>query len=222
MKPIFLINCKAYEQGIGRNALKIAKAAEKVAKEEKVDIIVSVQPTDIRMISNVVNIPVFAQHVDPVMPGSRTGHVLPESVKDAGAKGTLISHAERRLTMGTIKETISRCKEIGLTTVVCAPNVGDAKKITAMKPDYVAYEDPVLIGSGKSISQMKPDSVREFVKEVKKINRNVVPLCGAGVSTGDDAESSLKLGTSGVLVASAVVKAKNVYAATKAIAKGLK
>ncbi|MBN2042790.1 MAG: triose-phosphate isomerase [Candidatus Aenigmarchaeota archaeon] len=222
MKPVFLINCKAYEQGIGDNAVKIAKAAERVAREEKIDIIISVQPADIRMVSETVKIPVFAQHVDPVAPGSHTGHVLPESVKGAGAKGSLISHAERRLDFKTIENTIKRCKEIGLVTVVCAPNVKYAKKITSFGPDYVAYEDPVLIGSGKSISQTKPDSVKRFVKEVKKINPKTIPLCGAGVSTGKDAESSLKLGTSGVLVASAVVKADDPYRVIKEIAGGLR
>jgi triosephosphate isomerase len=36
-------------------------------------------------------------------------------------------------------------------------------------------------------------------------------LCGAGISHGDDVTAALKLGTQGVLVASAVVKAKNQY-----------
>jgi len=43
---------------------------------------------------------------------------------------------------------------------------------------------------------------------VRKVNPDVVVLCGAGISSGDDVEAALKLGTKGVLLASGVVKAK--------------
>ncbi len=220
MKPVFLINCKAYEQGTGKNALKVAKAAERVAKERGVRIIISVQPTDIFRVSEAVKMPVYAEHIDPEKPGSVTGHIPPESAKKAGAKGTLISHAERRLDMKTIEKTIERCRETGLTTVVCAPDTDDALRIAEMGPDYVAYEDPGLIGTGRSISQAKPESVRRFAEGVRRVNPKAVPLCGAGVSASRDVESALKLGTEGVLVASAVVKAKDPYKAIKEIAGG--
>ena len=34
-------------------------------------------------------------------------------------------------------------------------------------------------------------------------------LCGAGITTGIDAEAALELGADGVLIASGIVKAKN-------------
>jgi triosephosphate isomerase len=46
---------------------------------------------------------------------------------------------------------------------------------------------------------------------VRRVNPKVVILCGAGISHGDDVAAALKLGTQGVLVASAVVKAKDQY-----------
>jgi len=46
---------------------------------------------------------------------------------------------------------------------------------------------------------------------VKEINSDVVVLCGAGISKGEDVHAALKLGTKGVLVASAIVKAKDPY-----------
>ena len=77
------------------------------------------------------------------------------------------------------------------------------------EPDFIAFEVPELIGSGRPISKEQPGSVKKFVKAIKGITRRSVPLCGAGISTGDDVRAALGLGTRGVLVASAVVKAKN-------------
>ena len=44
---------------------------------------------------------------------------------------------------------------------------------------------------------------------MKKINSNVAPLCGAGITNSGDVQKALELGTKGILVASGVVKAKN-------------
>jgi triosephosphate isomerase len=46
---------------------------------------------------------------------------------------------------------------------------------------------------------------------VKKVNRDVVVLCGAGITKGEDVTAALRLGTEGVLVASGIVKAKDPY-----------
>ena len=41
------------------------------------------------------------------------------------------------------------------------------------------------------------------------MNPDVVTLCGAGITKGEDVSAALKLGTKGVLVASGIVKAKD-------------
>jgi triosephosphate isomerase len=46
---------------------------------------------------------------------------------------------------------------------------------------------------------------------VKRVNRDVVVLCGAGITSGEDVAAAIKLGTQGVLVASGIVKAKDPY-----------
>ena len=84
-----------------------------------------------------------------------------------------------------------------------------ARKVAKMKPDFIAFEVPELIGTGKPISKERPESVKEFVGAVKEVSKHTVPLCGAGISTGEDVRAALGLGTEGVLVASAVVKAEN-------------
>ena len=42
------------------------------------------------------------------------------------------------------------------------------------------------------------------VDKIRKVNKNVVILCGAGIGTGEDVASAIKLGAQGVLLASAV------------------
>jgi len=49
--------------------------------------------------------------------------------------------------------------------------------------------------------------VTNTVESVRKINSDVVILCGAGITNGEDVSAALKLGTEGVLVASGIVKA---------------
>ena len=45
---------------------------------------VAPQAVDIAKIAQAVEIPVFAQHIDPIKPGSSTGHILADAVKEAG------------------------------------------------------------------------------------------------------------------------------------------
>ena len=66
--PLILVNFKTYLQSSGKKALELAKICEKVSKETGVCIAVAVQAIDIRMIASSVNIPVFAQHIDPIKP----------------------------------------------------------------------------------------------------------------------------------------------------------
>ena len=93
--PIILVNFKTYSEATGKKAVKLSKIAEEVGQQTAVNISVAPQLADIASVSEAVSIPVFCQHIDPISPGSSTGHVLLESVKEAGAIGTLVNHSER-------------------------------------------------------------------------------------------------------------------------------
>jgi len=211
--PIILVNFKTYAEATGRNALNLAKTAEKINQETGVSVGIAPQYVDIVPIVQAVSIPVFAQHIDPVTHGSFTGHVLPEAVKEAGAVGTLINHSERRLKLADIDAAITRAQEIGLVTVVCSNNSAVSAAVAALKPNMVAVEPPELIGTGIPVSKAKPEIVSSTVDLVKRVNPEVIILCGAGITTGEDVAAALKLGTEGVLVASGIVKAKDPYKA---------
>lgn len=207
--PLILVNFKTYAEATGKNALKLAKVAEEASLKTGICIGVAPQYTDIAPVAKEVSIPIFAQHIDSIEPGSFTGHILPEAVKEAGAIGTLINHSERKLKLAEIDATIVRAREVRLTSVVCTNNAAVSVAVAALKPEILAVEPPELIGTGISVSKAKPEVVTDTVERVKKVNPNVIVLCGAGITKGEDVAAALRLGTRGVLLASGVVKAKD-------------
>ena len=205
--PLILINFKCFVSG--NKALNLARICDQVSKNYKVSIAVAPQFTDIATIAKIVKIPVFSQHLDSVEKGAFTGHVSAEALKEAGAKGVIINHSEKKLPIEEIEKCVAIAKKYKLITVCCTDSLEEGKMIVELKPDFIAYEDPILIGTGKAISMVKPDSVKEFVEVVRSLEPKVKVLCGAGISKGEDVARALELGTVGVLVASSIIKAEN-------------
>jgi triosephosphate isomerase len=220
--PVVIVNFKTYLESTGKKALELAKSAEKASKETGVCIVVAPQFVDIARIAESVEIPVFAQHIDPIKPGNSTGHILADAVKEAGAVGTLINHAERQLKLSEIEANIGLAREKGLISCVCANNPNTSAAVAAMKPDVVSFEPPELIGTGIAVSKAQPQVVTNTVSLVRQVNPNATILCGAGVSQAEDVSVALKLGTQGVLVASGIVKAKDPYSILRAFADATK
>lgn len=206
--PLILVNLKTYIEGTGEKALKLAKKAMEISSKTGVCIGLAPQYTDIPRLTSATSLPIFAQHVDPIEPGSFTGHVLPEALIEAGAVGTLINHSEKRLKLAEIDAAIRRCKKLGLVPVVCTNNSSVSASAAAMSPNFIAIEPPELIGTGIPVSKAKPEVITETVESVMKVDSKVTILCGAGITKGDDVAAALKLGAKGVLVASGIVKAQ--------------
>jgi len=211
VKPILAINFKAYPTAFGSKGLSIAKAANKVFKEfgGNVEIIVAPPATEIRRFKDEVEVKVFAQHADPYDLGARTGWLPLEIIKDAGADGVIVNHSEHRLRLDEINLLVRKAKKLGLTTLVCAdvPETGAA--VAVLRPDMIAVEPPELIGTGIAVSKAKPEVVTNSVSLIRKVNSDVIILTGAGISSSDDVAAAIRLGTAGVLVASAIMKAKD-------------
>jgi triosephosphate isomerase len=216
--PMIIVNFKTYLESTGKKAVDLAVKAEKVSKETGVTIAVAPQLVDLAEIAQTVEIPVFAQHIDAIKPGSCTGHVLAEAIKEAGASGTLINHSENQLKLADIETIIALTREKGLISCVCANNPNVSVAIAALKPDIVSIEPPELIGTGIAVSKAKPEIVADTVVRVHHINPGMPILCGAGISQAEDVSVALKLGTRGVLVASGIIKAKDPYSILHAFA----
>ncbi len=205
--PTIIVNLKAYPQALGEDSVKVSKDMVEAGEEKEIGVGVSPQYASLYRVTSKVEVPVFAQHVDPIEPGRGTGALLPEAAEKAGVVGSLVNHSEKQLEMETIQKIVNRLDETGLTSIVCAEDVETAGKVAEFSPDIVAVEPPELIGSGRSVSQVKPDVIEETVEEVHGVNSDVDVLCGAGVSTAEDVKIALELGAKGILIASAVVKA---------------
>ncbi len=198
-KPIVVINFKTYVEG--KSAVELAKKIEKFDK----NIIVGIAPTDIYRVASTTKLAVFAEHVDSFQKGRATGFILPEAVKANGAKGVFLNHSEHKISFNELTEAVKRCKKLGLEVLIFASSLAEAKKVKGLKPDYLAYEPPELVGGNISVSTAKPEMIKKISKELGKSF-----LVGAGVKNKNDVDIAMELGASGIAVASAITTAKDV------------
>lgn len=219
--PTIVLNVKTYAEATAENALEIAKIMEKISEETGVSMAIAVQATDIYYCRHHVSIPIFAQHIDAIQPGSHTGWTLPLAVKQAGAVGTLINHSEHRLSLADIESCIKKAKELSLEQIVCTNNIETSQAAAVFSPTFIAVEPPELIGGDISVTTADPDIVSGSVKAVHSINKSIFVLCGAGVKNGKDVATSIELGAQGVLLASGVVKAKDKEHVLRDLASGI-
>ena len=105
---------------------------------------------------------------------------------------------------------------------MCAGDLHEVGTVAGLSPDYVAIEPPELIGGDVSVTKAKPEVVSGAVERVRNANPKVDVLCGAGVRTARDVSRAIELGTVGVLLATAVVKAKDPKKALTDLVKGLR
>lgn len=223
MRPILAVNYKAYyPHSFGKHALELARAAKKIIEEYDVEVILAPPFTELKNILEEVKgtrIKVYAQHADPLEPGAITGYIPLEGLKELGVHGVIINHSEHRLKLADINYLVKKAHTLGLEVLACAdvPETGAA--VAVLGPDMVAVEPPELIGTGISVSKAKPEVITNSVELIRRVNPNVKILTGAGISTGEDVYIAIKLGTIGVLVASAIVKAKDPYSVMKDMAE---
>lgn len=212
---MIIINFKAYREAQGDKTQELAEKCQEASIETEEKVIVCPSPQEIGR-TDLEDIEIYSQHVDPVKPGSHTGSITAEGAKKAGATGTLLNHSENRMEKEEIKASIELCREQGLTTVVCAQNPEECAQLSKFEPDYIAFEPPELIGGETSVSKAKPELIEKAVR-----SSSVPVLTGAGIKTREDVEKSKEHGCEGVLVASGVVKADDVFEEVKELCQGL-
>ncbi|MGM9598247.1 MAG: triose-phosphate isomerase [Eubacteriales bacterium] len=216
--PYFEIGPKCFMWG--ERMLRLAKAVDEIAAEYDLDVIITPQYADIRMIAeNTSHIHVYAQHMDPLRPGRGLGSVLPESIKEAGAVGVMLNHAEKKLTLDEIEKTIARADEVGLATIVCADSVREIEAVAKLSPNLIVAEPTELIGTGVA-SDM--GYVRDTIEAVRRINPDIMVLQGAGISTPDDVARVIRAGALATGCTSGVMRAADPEAAARAMLSTLR
>ena len=213
--PFFELGPKAYLYG--RAVLELAKAADRIGKRYDVRIIFTPQYVDIPLVARETGfIHVFAQHMDSISIGRGIGSVLPEALKEAGAVGVLLNHAEKRLSLSEINRTIKRADEVGLATLVCADTPEEAAALAHLAPNIILAEPPDLIGSAQ-----KGAAGRDYVARTNELIRSIDPrirvLHSAGISGPKDVADIVSRGAEATGCTSAVIKAQNPAAMLEAM-----
>ncbi len=131
----------------------------------------------------------------------------------------MLNHSEHRIDLSIIESLVSRLRNLGMTSIVCARTPDEVEKIAAFSPDFIAIEPPELIGSGRAVSKENPAIITNSTKAVGGRSKLI---CGAGITDKGDVSKAMELGSQGILVASGIVKAKSWPDKIAELAQGMK
>lgn len=200
--PFFETSVKNYIYGDA--VLEYAKAVDEGAQKYDIDAIFIAPYTEIRRIAEQTSrLFVFAPYMDTLRPGRGMADVLPEAIRDAGAKGVLLNHCERPMSLPQIKETIDRANELGLLTFACADSIVETKAIAQFRPDIINPEPSELIGTDQASDMTY---VLETLNVVKALYPDILVEQAAGITTGDQIYDFIMAGNDAAGSASGILK----------------
>ena len=211
--PLVVVNFKTYQTAHGASAESLARAMSSIETEASMIAVVSAFDLS-AVVSAAPDLEVWCQHLDPVGFGSNTGWLHPATAIERGASGTLVNHAEHKVSLEHVAMLLEQVPE-GFEVCACAADVKEAIALAALGPDFVAVEPPELIGGDVSVTSADPEIVSGTARAVRDVSASVGILCGAGVKSGSDVSKAIELGTSGVLLASGVTKSADPVASLK-------
>ncbi len=201
---LVVVNFKTYQTAHGASAEDLARAMASIETDARM--VAAVSAFDLSaVVATAPNLEVWCQHLDPVGFGSNTGWLHPATAIERGASGTLINHAEHKVSLEHVAMLLEQVPD-GFDVCACAADIEEARALAALEPGFVAVEPPELIGGDVSVTSADPEIVSSTARAVRDVSEVVGILCGAGVKTGSDVSKAIDLGTSGVLLASGVTK----------------
>ena len=89
---------------------------------------------------------------------------------------------------------MKRAKELELLTIVCSDTLEETKAIATLAPDIMICEPTSLIGTGTTSDD---DYIKATNAAVKSVDKNILIIQAAGVSTGDDVYRVIMEGADG-------------------------
>jgi len=214
---MILVNFKTYKESTGEKALNLLENMNLVFEETNISMIACPQAVDLQScVENKKNVDIWAQHVDYYDQGRATGFLVCEVLKHIGVNGVLLNHSEHKLSYEVLEKTVLNCKKFDLKTLIFADSKDEAMKVVSLKPDFIGYEPPELVGSEEtSVAKEKPEIILDVSQSIE-----IPLLVGAGVKSDEDVRVSVQNGAVGIGVASGVVKADSPKEVLANLAKG--
>ena len=224
--PYFEIGTKNYIYG--DTVLEYAKAADKAAEKYDVDVLFITPAVEIRrVVENTKHLIVLAPYMDTLRPGRGMADILPEALAAAGAKGVVINHCEKPMSLPQMKKTIDRARELDFLVFACADTLEEAKAIAQLHPDIINPEPSQIIGGGNGVSPM--DYVKDSIKVIKEIYPDILVEQAAGITNGQQVYGFIMAGSEAAGAASGIMNAADpiamideMIAATRRAADDLK
>ena len=103
---LVVVNFKTYQTAHGTSAEDLARAMESIETDARM--IAAVSAFDLSsVVAAAPNLEVWCQHLDPVGFGSNTGWLHPSTAIERGASGTLINHAEHKVSLEHVAMPVS-------------------------------------------------------------------------------------------------------------------
>lgn len=203
--PYFEIGTKNYIYG--DKVLEYAKAADAAAEKYDIDVLFICPAVEIRrVVENTKHLIVLAPYMDTLRPGRGMADILPEALKAAGAKGVVVNHCEKPMSLPAIKKTIDRANEIDFLVFACADSVAEARAIAELHPDIINPEPTELIGgSGGGVSDM--GYVMEVIDAIKAIDPSILVEQAAGITNGQQVYDFIMAGSEAAGAASGIMNA---------------
>lgn len=202
--PYFEIGTKNYVYG--DTLLEYAIAADKAAEKYDIDVLFICPAVEIRRVcENTKNLIVLAPYMDTLRPGRGMADVLPEGLKAAGAKGVVINHCEKPMSLPQMKATIDRARELDMLVFACADTLDEAKAIAQLHPDIINPEPSEIIGGGNGVSSMA--YVKDSIRVIKDIYDDIMVEQAAGITNGQQVYDFIMAGSEAAGAASGIMNA---------------
>lgn len=224
--PYFEIGTKNYIYG--DKVLEYAKAADAAAEKYDIDVLFITPAVEIRrVVENTKHLIVLAPYMDTLRPGRGMADILPEGLKAAGAKGVVINHCEKPMSLPQMKATIDRARELDFLVFACADTLDEAKAIAQLHPDIINPEPSEIIGGGNGVSPMS--YVMDSIRAIKAIDDSIMVEQAAGITNGQQVYDFIMAGSEAAGAASGIMNAEDplamideMIAATRRAADDLK
>ncbi|MDD6263339.1 MAG: triose-phosphate isomerase [Clostridiales bacterium] len=224
--PYFEIGTKNYVYG--DTLLEYALAADRASEKYDIDVLFICPAVEIRRVcENTKRLVVLAPYMDTLRPGRGMADVLPEGLKAAGARGVVINHCEKPMSLPQMKATIDRARELDFLVFACADTLEEAKAIAQLHPDIINPEPSGIIGGGSGVTPMS--YVRDSIRVIKEIFPDIMVEQAAGITNGQQVYDFIMAGSEAAGAASGIMNAADpismideMVAATRRAADDLK